>query len=130
MKELRNLIDLAETYNELKPVADELKKEKYRFTKAKESYKAEHESELRRFYMVKRKLKEKGFEKESFPLEAWNSQLAELIAENQTEYEQYKLMKADVTMLRQIKSDVDKVMREMHPEIVQHNKTKEKETTL
>ena len=33
-----------------------------RFTKAKEKYKAEHEGELRRFYMLKRKLKEKGFE--------------------------------------------------------------------
>ena len=41
-----------------------MKKEKYRFTKAKEKYKAEHEGELRRFYMVKRKLKEKGFERE------------------------------------------------------------------
>ena len=130
MKELRNLIDLAETYNELKPVADELKKDKYRFTKTKESYKAEHESELRRFYMVKRKLKEKGFEKEPFPLETWKSELTELTVENQAEYEQYKLMKADVMMLHQIKGDVDKVMREMHPEIVQSDKSKEKEATL
>lgn len=130
MKELRNLIDLSETYNDLKPVADELKKDKYRFTKAKENYKTEHESELRRFYMVKRKLKEKGFEKEPFPLKAWKSELAELTAENQAEYEQYKLMKADVMMLHQIKGDVDKVMREMHPEIVQPDKSKEKEATL
>ena len=45
---------------------DEMKKEKYRFTKARERYRAEHEGELRRFYMVKRKLKEKGFEKETY----------------------------------------------------------------
>ena len=66
MKELQQLIEDAQAYTELKPVFDEMKKEKYRFTKAKEKYKSEHEGELRRFYMVKRKLKEKGFEKNLF----------------------------------------------------------------
>ena len=46
MKELRQLIEDAKVYRELKPVFDELKKEKYRFTKAKEKYKSEHEGEL------------------------------------------------------------------------------------
>ena len=71
LKELQQLMEDAKTYTELKPAFDELKKEKYRFTKAKEKYKSEHEGELRRFYMAKRKLKEKGFEKEPFPLDAW-----------------------------------------------------------
>ena len=107
---------------------DELKKEKYRFTKAKEKYKAEHEGELRRFYMAKRKLKEKGFEKEPFPLSAWQKEFSELSAQRENEYQKYKVMQKDLTLLYQIKGDVDKVMRETHPEILHADKTKE--TTL
>ena len=105
-----------------------VKKEKYRFTKAKEKYKAEHESELRRFYMVKRKLKEKGFEKEPFPLDAWQKEFSELSALREDEYQKYKVMQKDLTLLYQIKGDVDKVMRETHPEMLHTDKTKE--TTL
>lgn len=78
LKELQKLMEDAKTYAELKPVVDELKKEKYRFTKVKEKYKAEHEGELRRFYMAKRNLKEKGFEKEPFPLQEWQMDFSEL----------------------------------------------------
>ena len=130
LKDLQQLIEDATTYFELKPVADELKKEKYRFTKAKEKYKAEHENELRRFYMVKRKLKGKGFEKEPFPLKAWQKEFSELSAQREDEYQKYKLMQKNLTLLYQIKGDVDKVMRETHPEMQRHDKTKETETTL
>ena len=105
--------------------ADELKKEKYRFTKDKEKYKSEHEGELRRFYMVKRKLKEKGFGKEPFPLDAWQKEFSELLAQRENEYQKYKLMQKDLTLLYQIKGDVDKVMRETHPEMLRTDKTKE-----
>ena len=128
LKELQQLMEDAKTFSELKPIADELKKEKYRFTKAKEKYKAEHEGELRRFYMVKRKLKEKGFEKGPFPLNAWQKEFSELSAQREYEYQQYKLMQKDLTVLYQIKGDVDKVMRETHPEMLRTDKTKE--TTL
>lgn len=128
MKELQQLMEDAKTYAELKPVFDEMKKEKYRFTKAKEKYKAGHESEFHRFYMVKRKLKEKGFEKESFPLDAWQKEFSELSAQREDEYQKYKLMQKDLTLLYQIKGDVDKVMRETHPEMLRTDKTKE--TTL
>lgn len=128
MKELQQLMEDATTYEELKLVFDEMKKEKYRFTKAKEKYKAEHEGELRRFYMVKRKLKEKGFEKEPFPLKAWQKEFSELSARREAEYQKYKLMQKDLTLLYQIKGDVDKVMRETHPEMLHADKTKE--TTL
>lgn len=128
MKELQQLIEDVKTYEELKPIFDELKKEKYRFTKAKEKYKSEHEGELRRFYMVKRKLKEKGFEKEPFPLSVWQKEFSELSARREDEYQKYKLMQKDLTLLYQIKGDVDKVMRETHPEMLRTDKTKE--TTL
>lgn len=82
----------------LKPILDEMKKEKYCFTKAKERYKAEHESELRRFYMVKRKLKESGFEKDPFPLDAWQKEFSELSAQRKAEYQEYKLLQKDLTI--------------------------------
>ena len=103
LKELQQLVEDAKTYSELKPIFDEMKKEKYRFTKAKEKYKAEYEGELRRFYMVKRKLKEKGFEKEPFPLSAWQKEFSELLAQRENEYQKYKLMQKDLTLLYQIK---------------------------
>ena len=130
LKELQQLMEDAKTYTELKPVFDELKKEKYRFTKAKEKYKAEHESDLRRFYMVKRKLKEKGFEKDPFPLKAWQREFSELSAQREVEYQEYKLLQKDLTLLYQIKGDVDKAMRETHLEMLHPDKTKETETTL
>lgn len=130
LKELQQLMDEAKTYEELKPVINELKKDKYRFTKAKETYKAEHDSEFRRFYMVKRKLKEKRFEKGPFPLNAWQKEFDELSVQKESEYQEYKIMQKDLTMLYQIKGDVDKAMRETHPEMLRHDKTKETEPTL
>lgn len=130
LKELQQLMEDAKTYAELKPVFDELKKEKYRFTKAKEKYKAEHEGELRQFYMVKRKLMEKGFEKEPFPLKAWQREFSELSAQREAEYQEYKLLQKDLTILYQIKSDVVQVMRETHLDMLHPDKTKETETTL
>ena len=125
LKELQQLTDEAKTYEELKPVINELKKDKYRFTKAKETYKAEHDSELRRFYMVKRKLKEKGFKKDPFPLSAWQKEFDELSAQKESAYQEYTIMQKDLTMLYQIRGGVDKAMRETNPEMLRHNKTKE-----
>ena len=130
MKELQQLLDDATTYGELKPIADEMKKEKYRFAKAREKYKAEHEGELRRFYMTKRKLKEKGFEKESFPLKAWQSEFSELSEQREAEYQEYKLIQKELTLLYQIKGDVDRVLCETHPDWMHFHQVKEQEAAL
>ena len=130
LKALQQLMEDAKTFAALKPVLDEMKKEKYRFTKAKEKYKAEHEGELRRFYMVKRKLKESGFEKDPFPLDAWQKEFSVLSAQREAEYQEYKLLQKDLTILYQIKGDVDQAMREPHPEMLHPNKAKETETAL
>ena len=53
---------------------------------------------------------------------------SELSTQREYEYQQYKLMQKDLTVLYQIKGDVDKVMRETHPEMLHTDKTKE--TTL
>lgn len=130
LKELQQLIEDAKNYAALKPVADELKQEKYRFAKAREKYKAAHESELRRFYMAKRRLKENGIEQEPFPLKAWQREFSELSAQREAEYQEYKLMQKDLTMLYQIRSDVDQVMRETHPELCRPDKPRETEPAL
>ena len=130
MKELQQFMEDAKAYRKLKPIFDEMKKEKYRFAKTKEKYKSEHECELRRFYMVKRRLQEKGFEQEPFPLKAWQKEFSELTEQRETRYQEYKLMQKDLMLLYQIKSDVDKAMRENHPEMQQHDKTKEAENAL
>ena len=80
--------------------------------------------------MAKRKLKEKGFEKEPFPLKAWQEEYSELSAQREAEYQEYKLMQKDLMILYQIKGDIDKVMREIHPEMLRPDKTKETQTTL
>ncbi len=128
MKALQQLIETAKTYQAMKPVFDEMQKPKYKFAKAKEAYKSEHESELKRFYMAKRKLKEAGFEKEPFPLNAWNRELEQLSAQNDAVYQEYKGMQSDLMMLRQIKGDVDRIMRQRNPEAEKQEQTKE--TTL
>ena len=74
---------------------------------------------------MKRKLKEKGFEKGSFPMNAWHKEFDELSAQKESEYQEYKIMQKDLTMLYHIRGDVDKAMRETHPEILRHDKTKE-----
>lgn len=130
IKQLEQLIEQAQTYKKLKPIAEELKKDKYRFKKAKEKYQAEHDTELRRFYMVKRKLKEAGFEKEPFPLKAWERELQQLEAQRSEEYEAYKPLNQDLKMLYQIKGDVDKVMRELHPELLQTEKNNTEKTEV
>ena len=63
-------------------------------------------------------------------LEKENAELKKLTEQNRTVYSEYKEMQADLMMLRQIKCDVDKVMRELYPERMQTDKTKETETTL
>ena len=107
-----------------------MKREKYRFAKAREKYKAEHEGELRRFYMTKRKLKEKGFDKEPFPLKAWQNEFSELSAQREAEYQEYKLIQKELTLLYQIKGDVDRVLRKTYPELMHSHQVKEQETAL
>ena len=117
LKELQHLMEDVKLYLNLKPVYDEMKKGKYRFAKAKEAYQAAHESELRRFYMVKRRLTEKGFVQQSFPLDAWKKEFAELSSERETEYQKYKQMKNECMTLFKIKSDIEQVIREIHPQL-------------
>ena len=79
IKELDELLRMADYYKTGKPVADKLKT--IRFEKSRQKYKAEHDDTLRLFYMAERKLKGK-IENGRLPAAAWRAEKARL----ETEY--------------------------------------------
>lgn len=124
MQELRSLIEMAEEYKTLTPVFDEMKKDKYRFKKAKEKYQSEHQTELTRFYMVRRKLKEAGYENVPFPLKVWEKELEQISSEYSEILNQYKGLCNELNTMYRIKGDIDTVIRKNGIE-----KTKEQQQT-
>ena len=70
---------MADYYKAGKPVADKLKT--IRFEKSRQKYKAEHDEELRLFYMAERKLKGQVVDGK-LPVAAWRAEKARL----ETEY--------------------------------------------
>ena len=79
IKELDELLRMADYYKAGKPVADKLKT--IRFEKSRQKYKAEHDDTLRLFYMAERKLKRQVVD-DKLPAAAWREEKARL----ETEY--------------------------------------------
>ena len=79
IKEVDELLRMADYYKAGKPVADKLKT--IRFEKSRQKYKAEHDEELRLFYMAERKLKGQVVDGK-LPAAAWRTEKAHL----ETEY--------------------------------------------
>ena len=79
IKELDELLRMADYYEDGKPVADKLKT--IRFEKSRQKYKAEHDDTLRLFYMAERKLKRQVVDGK-LPAAAWREEKARL----ETEY--------------------------------------------
>ena len=73
-KEIRELLNFAEMYAETKPVYDQMNG--IRFKKRRETYQQEHENELRRFYLARRKLKDHFSEDGKLPISNWRRELA------------------------------------------------------
>lgn len=104
MREIRNLQDVDRDYRRLAPVYTEL--QSIKFKKAREKYQAEHDSELRQFYAVRRKLLKE------FPdgkvdmgkLADENAQLEQTHAET---YSQFQSIRNDLRRLWKVKSCVD-----------------------
>ena len=71
IKELDELLRMADYYQQGKPVADKLKT--IRFDTFRQKYKAEHENVLRTFYMAARKLKNQWVD-EKLPVHAWRKE--------------------------------------------------------
>ena len=68
IKELDELLRMAQYYVDGKPAADKLGS--IRFEKARQKYKSEHDNTLRTFYMAERKLKP-YFKDGKMPITAW-----------------------------------------------------------
>ena len=79
IKELDELLRMADYCKAGKPVADKLKT--IRFEKSRQKYKAEHDEELRLFYMAERKLKGQVVDGK-LPAASWRAEKARL----ETEY--------------------------------------------
>lgn len=101
-KELRELLRCAELYNRFKPLHDQLTAIKWK--SKREQFKAEHESELRQFYLARRKLSD------GIHTAEWQRELATLERENDAAYAEYKALRAELTKLLDVKYCVDRAM--------------------
>ena len=75
MKELQNLIRYVDDFKRLRPLYEELNAIKFR--KKRDAFYAEHESELRLFYLAKRKLDAVSPD-HKFPVLVWKKELKKL----------------------------------------------------
>ena len=75
IKEVDELLRMVDYYKSGKPIADKLKS--IRFEKSRQKYKAEHDNELRTFYMAERKLKS-YFKDGKLPITAWRKERDQL----------------------------------------------------
>lgn len=75
IKEVNGLLRMVDYYKSGKPAADKLKS--IRFEKPRQKYKAEHDEELRTFYMAERKLKP-HFKDGKLPITAWHREREQL----------------------------------------------------
>ena len=94
-KELRELLRCAELYNRFKPLHDQLNAIKR---------KSKHESELRQFYMVRRKLPG------GIHTADWQHELATLERESDAAYAKYKTLRDELVKLLDVKYCVDRAL--------------------
>lgn len=92
IKELDELLRMADCYQQGKPVADKLKT--IRFEKSRQKYKAEHENVLRTFYMAERKLKDQWVDGK-ISVHAWRREKAKLETEYQMLQQKIKPLHTD-----------------------------------
>ena len=96
IKELDELLRMADYYQQGKPVADKLKT--IRFEKSRQKYKAEHENVLRTFYMAERKLKDQWVDGK-ISVHAWRREKAKLETEYQMLQQKIKSLHTDTKKL-------------------------------
>lgn len=101
-RELRELLRYAEIYKHFKPLHDQLCA--IRWKSKREQFKAEHENELRQFYLARSKLSD------GIHTDEWQRELATLERENDAAYAEYKALRAELTKLLDVKYCVDRAM--------------------
>lgn len=101
-KELRGWLRYAEQCKRFKPLYDELCA--IRWKPKREQFKSEHESELRQFYLARRKLPD------GIHTADWQRELAKLGRENDAVYAEYKVLHSELTKLLDVKYCVDRAL--------------------
>lgn len=96
IKDLDELLRMADYYKAGKPVADKLKT--IRFEKSRQKYKAEHDDTLRLFYMAERKLKGQVVDGK-LPVAAWRAEKTRLETEYRDLQQELAPMYADTKKL-------------------------------
>ena len=102
MKELRELVRYAEQYERTKPIYDQLGALKWK--SKREQFKAEHESELRQFYLARRKLPD------GIHTAEWQRELHALEQECEAGYATYKPLRDEMKTLLDVKCCVDRAL--------------------
>ena len=98
-RELRELLRYAEIYKHFKPLHDQLCA--IRWKSKREQFKAEHENELRQFYLARRKLSD------GIHTAEWQRELVALERENDAAYAEYKALRSELTKLLDVKYCID-----------------------
>lgn len=101
-KELHELLRYVELYKSCKPLYDQLNAIKWK--SKREQFKAEHESELRQFYMARRRLPG------GIHTAEWQRELNALECENDAASAEYKTLRAELTKLLDVKYCVDRAL--------------------
>lgn len=101
-KELRELLRCAEQYERFKPLHDQLSAIKWK--SKREQFKAEYESELRQFYLARRKLSDGSH------IAEWQRELETLKRDSDAAYAEYKTLRAELTKLLDVKYCVDRAL--------------------
>lgn len=101
-RELRELLRYAEIYKHFKPLHDQLCA--IRWKSKREQFKAEHENELRQFYLARRKLPDGSH------IAEWQRELETLKRDSDAAYAEYKTLRAELTKLLDVKYCVDRAL--------------------
>ena len=102
MRELRELIKCAKQYKRFKPLYDELCSIKRK--SKREQFKSEHESELRQFFMARRKLPG------GVHIAEWQHEFATLERESDAAYAKYKRLRDELVELLDVKYCIERAL--------------------
>jgi len=105
IKELKDLLQYAESYRQLKPLLDEMNAIKWKGKRQK--FKETHERELRLLYVAQRKLKAASDAEGRYSESAWKQEIAKLEHERKAEYERFKTLRENLMELLKVKHCVD-----------------------
>ena len=123
-KELKDLLQHAENYARLKPIFDEMNG--IRWKGQREKYRQAHESELRQFYMARRKLKDAFMPDGKLPISSWRQEMETLAREHETAYARYKPLRDDLTKLLQVRHHVNVALEQRGQPVTTQQKKVEK----